>query len=58
MDQYIDVDYVKIYVPDPPPNVPTVSVEGLAIGALLLLAVGAAGLAAARTSRAIGGDAG
>jgi hypothetical protein len=48
MDQHIDVDYVKIYVPDPAP-VPTISAGGLTIAALLLLAVGTGGLAAART---------
>lgn len=43
MDQYIDVDYVKIYVPDPPPpGLPALSVGGLAMAALVLLAAGAA----------------
>jgi hypothetical protein len=50
MNQYIDVDYVKIYVPDPaPPGAPTLSVGGLAITALLMLAAGAGRLRAGRT---------
>jgi hypothetical protein len=46
MDQYIDVDYVKIYVPEPPSSVPALSAGGLAAAALLLLAAGATRLAA------------
>jgi hypothetical protein len=44
MDQFIDVDYAKIYVPDPPP-LPALSSGGIAAAVLLLLEVGAARLA-------------
>jgi hypothetical protein len=44
MDQYIDVDYAKIYLPDPPP-LPALSTGGIAAAVLLLLAAGAARLA-------------
>ena len=39
MDQFIDVDYAKIYVPDPA-SLPALSTGGLAAVALLLLAAG------------------
>lgn len=39
MDQFIDVDYAKIYVPDPE-SLPALSAGGLAAVALLLLAAG------------------
>ena len=46
MDQYIDVDYAKIYVPDSPSPLPGLSAGGFATAALLLLAAGATRLAA------------
>jgi hypothetical protein len=49
IDQYIDVDYAKIYVPDPTaPGVPALSPGGLAVAALLVVATGAARFAATR----------
>ncbi len=49
MDQFIDVDYAKIYVPDAtPPSVPALSLLGLATAAALMLALGAGHFAALR----------
>jgi hypothetical protein len=49
IDQYIDVDYAKIYVPDPVPSgVPALSLGGLVVAALLVVAAGAARFAATR----------